>query len=431
VARAKLALQRLVLRSADALPWGLLYRGIARSGAALLAWRERGASAYVRGGVEGPDFVPGLSDVDLTIVVPEDPSGPGVAARRVRDRRDRVRRRLPFQGLVLDWPAVYEDSELLDLAPHSALTYRGAGYYGEGASLDRVLLLERPGLYGTTADWYLIRGPALRAPEPPRGRERRLIAAWLELTFWWRQLFAAYAGPAGPRLADMCVKCVAEPMRIWLWLTHGERVDGRADVLRRAVDAMPEERDVFERVLALRAELPRSPDPPLAETLPGMIRISGRIAALIDAEAEAAGSTEVRLAGDAHGDHLPLTDWRALVCPPAADESFELRHDDLSEPGVLRAAASIGEGPYPTWRVGGVMIRPGSPYLRTRMRAIQCAATDPVSFALADGKSVARFPNLAGWSAADMAARAVAAPRAERFRQSVADGDPVLELAPG
>lgn len=446
--RAKLALQRLVLRSAGALPWTLVYRAIARVGAALITWRERGASAYVRGGVEGPDFVPGLSDVDLTIVLAEDRSRQGAAARRARARRDRMRRALPFNRLVLDWPCVYEEGELRDLAASSALTYDGLGYLGDRASLDRILMLERPGLYSATAGWHLIAGPGVQVPEPAREPQEGLIAAWLELTFWWRQLFAACAGPAGVRQADMCVKCVAEPARIWLWLTRGERIAGRDEVLRRAVEAMPEEREVLERALAVQAELPRSPDAPLAETLRGMVRISERIAALMDAEAEAAGATEVRLAGDAHGGHLPLLDWRALVCPPEPQEWFELRNGDLAEPGALQGAASTGAGPYPTWRAGNVMIRPGSPYLRTRMRAIHCRATDPVSFALAGGEPVARFPNLPGWSAADVADRAVTehtarlrsggqdegllrtAARASRFRQTVAEGDPVLELTP-
>ena len=42
------------------------------------------------------------------------------------------------------------------------------------------------------------------------------------------------------------------------------------------------------------------------------------------------------------------------------------------------------------------------------MRGIQCRTTDPVSFALADGETVARFPDVSGWSALDCARRAVA-----------------------
>jgi hypothetical protein len=396
-----------------------------------------------------------------------------------------MRRALPFTELVLDWPCVYEDGELRDLVGSSALNYGlgnagrdRAAYFGDRTSLDHILMLERPGLYSATANWHLIRGSGWQSPESSRDPQQQRIAAWLELTFWWRQLFAICTGP-GLREADMCIKCTAELARIWLWLAHGEWMAGRAEVLRRALEVMPEERDVLRRTLELWAELPRSLDSPLAETLPALVRISARIAALIDAEATAAGSSDVKLAGgnpaelvppggawkptgplacEADPLLLPLTDWRALACPLAPDDSFALIRADLREPAVLRAAASSREGPYPTWRADGVMIRPGSPYLRTRLRAIQCRTTDPVSFALADGQSVAGFPNLRGWSAADMAERAVAehrawlrsrgasagdgssasarrelallltAARAALFYETVANGDPLLSL---
>jgi hypothetical protein len=404
-------------------------------GTAFLTWRERGASGYIRGGVEGPDFVPGLSDVDLTIVLAQDPEGPGSAARRVRRRRDRMRRALPFTGLVLDWPSVYEETELRELVASSALTFGlgppdrpaadQAGYLGDRASLDRIVMLERPGLYGAMADWHLLRGPGFQSGERPRDPQLRLGASWLELVFWWRQLFAACATPTGPRMADMCVKCIAEPVRILLWLAHGEHMRGRAEVIRRAIDLMPEERDVLRSTLELQAALPKSPEPPLVEVLPALIRISGRIAALIDAEADAAGSTEVRLTGGGpaelvlpEGGHepsgrvLPLADWRGLASPSTPDDSFALLSADPREPAVLLAAASGRDGPYPTLRADGLMIRPGATYPRTRHRAIQCRTTDPVSFALGDGRSVAPFPNLRGWSAQDLARRAVAEHRA-------------------
>ena len=41
------------------------------------------------------------------------------------------------------------------------------------------------------------------------------------------------------------------------------------------------------------------------------------------------------------------------------------------------------------------------------LRSVQCQPTDPVSTALADGRTVARFPELAGWSAIHSARRAV------------------------
>jgi hypothetical protein len=43
---------------------------------------------------------------------------------------------------------------------------------------------------------------------------------------------------------------------------------------------------------------------------------------------------------------------------------------------------------------------------------VQCPASDPVSFALLDGRAHAAFPEMPGWSARDWAARAVAEHRA-------------------
>src|SRR5207244_2317348 len=98
-------------------------------------------------------------------------------------------------------------------------------------------------------------------------------------------------------------------------------VDGRVDVLARALRQMPEEETAFRYALELQGSLRDSPAPPLAEVLPALIRLSARIAELICAEVAAAGVTEVRLAG-ADPDELiggsrtagvlPLADWRAL-----------------------------------------------------------------------------------------------------------------------
>jgi hypothetical protein len=45
---------------------------------------------------------------------------------------------------------------------------------------------------------------------------------------------------------------------------------------------------------------------------------------------------------------------------------------------------------------------------RGMLRAVQCQATDPVSWAMSDGQTVADFPEQPGWSALDSARRAVA-----------------------
>ena len=312
--RAALAAHRLVLLTAQT-PlrrlWGAAYRGVARAGAAYLTWGERDAAAYVRAGVGTSDFLPGLSDVDVTVVLAEDPAGPGSAGARARRRWERLYRGLPVTRLLLDWPRIYDDADLRVLAGASALTY-GLDDSGKPAG-------------GGTA-W----SSALTAA-PPAGQEARA---------------------------------------------------------------------------------------------------------------------------------LPLCDWRSIVCPALPDESFVLLPGDPGDPAVLGAAARAWRtGPCPALRAEGLMIFPADSLEGTRLRAIKCRTTDPVSFALAGGAAVAAFPEVRGWSAEDTARRAVAehrprlraqrgsagengsreadgptlgmfltAARAALFLESIREGDPVLAL---
>lgn len=467
--RLVLAAHRLVLRSGAGRlrpAWSAAYRAAARVAAAYLVRGEAGASAYARGGLATGDVQPGLSDVDVAVVLPADPAGHGVAAERVRRRWERLRGAVPAVQLLVDWPRVYEDADLRDLVGTSALTYGleggDAGYFGERASLDRLRMLERPGLHATAAGWRRLTGPERRPPEPRREEDVERIAAWLELLYWWRWAFPICLDPLRPRSAGLCVKLVAEPARIWLWLAHGERVAGRDDALARAIVRLPEEEPALRAAQRLRRGLGAAPAPPLAEALPAMVRISERIAGLLDEESHARGWTEVRLAGELAGGAaaLPLADWRALACPAGPDESLASRDGDPGDPAAVRAAALAPEtGPYPALRSGGLLVLPAGSLLRSRLRAVKCRTSDPVSFALLDGARVARFPDAPGWSAGDTARRAVAehrawlhappgswggsaagdppalalgrlltAGRAALFHESVASGDPELPL---
>jgi hypothetical protein len=460
--------------------WALGYRAVAKAYAAYLTRGEGAAARYVRGSVGTDDFLAGVSDVDVAVVLPHDPACAGRARERATERWQRPRRALPVLDLVFDYPLVFEDRELGEAVGSSALTYgidaageASASYYGRNAGSGRTRMLERPGLYGSTSDWRLLGGPERRPREPARDRQLERIAGWLELLYWWRWAFVVCADPSGPRTPSLCVKLVAEPARIWLWLAHGERRAARVDVLRTVARRLPAEAASMQRALALAKSLPESPDPPLAEALPVLLRLSQRIADLIGAELEPAGVTEVRLAGGdppelilstgrwrraralADGedpDLLPLTDWRSVVWSMVPDESFALLTGDPADPAALRAAAGSQEyGPYVALSTGGLMLFPSAILWRTRLRAVQCPATDPVSFALAQGSRVARFPNVRGWSAEDAARRAVAehrawlrAPaagedglalamlltsaRAALFLESVVDGDPELPL---
>ncbi len=485
------AVQRAVLLSSETrlrAIWALLYRIAARIFVVSLLWRElRVATAYMER--EGPDFLPGLSDVDLVVVLRDGRGDRGAAAMRVRQRAGRMRgRKLLRQFPIIDDLRVYEQSQLRDLVGASALTYglddprmadpARTAYVGDAANADPVRLLTRPGLYDTLDNWRRLVGRDRRPAEPARDPQLQRIDAWLELVFWWRMLPRAFVDPAGARLADLCVKCVAESVRIWVWLTSGERLGGRQEALERGIALLPEEQNGFRQVLALRRSLTRRADPTrgLDESLPLLVRMSTRIAAAVDAAAQASGFTEVTLAGNdppepvlAGGpwkpnrslsggrapDVLPLADWRALACPLAPDDTFAPLTADPADASAYIAAAGVNDGPYPTLLADRLLIRPGTRFVRTRLRAIECRTTDPVSFALLEGSRTASFPNLRGWSIADTAARAVAehrrwvvpepaagpgdgggrelgmllsAARAAALLQSVAAGAPVMPL---
>jgi hypothetical protein len=403
--------------------WVAGYRLAARAWAAYLAYGERGASAYVRGSVGGDDALPGLSDVDVAVVLDEDPRGPNIARLRTRDRWMRLRRAFRLTDLLLDYPLILEQAQLHDVLAASTFTVTDSAYYGPAFSEDKGRMLERPGLYGSAQDWRLMSGPERRPAAPLRDAQERRIAAWLELVYWWQWVVPACADP-GPRTASLCVKLVSEPARIWLWLAHGWKGGDRPEVLRAARERLPEEEEGLRLALELHDRLPSSPDPPLGEILPCLMRMSVRIAGRLAEEVADEGDTEVRLVGTPdqvvvpHGmerasNPLPLCDWRSLVHPRLPDETFFLFPGDASRPESLCAASgACAYGPLPILRTEELMVSAGVSRQRTGLRALKCPLSDPVSFAVADARELAVFPNVAGWSAHDWARRAVAEHRA-------------------
>ncbi len=147
-----------------------------------------------------------------------------------------------------------------------------------------------------------------------------------------------------------------------------------------------------------------------------------------------------------------------LSDPP--DETLVPSPLDPARLADLVAAVGAGShGCYPALRHGRLLVLASRRWPRTHLRAVQCALTDPVSFALLDGRPAASFAEVPGWSAGDAAARAVAehrawlahgdlvvgmdalqpsgaeelgmlvsAIRASLFADSVADGEPVLTV---
>jgi predicted nucleotidyltransferase len=441
------ATQRLMLRT-DRTPLRVLWRSAHEIAIRLVAEtlaRRGDASVFVKGSFGFGKPVFGVSDVDLVVVVP-------TRADRVTDARavESVKRR--WRRIVQLFPPlnelfhifVYDSRSLRDAASAPFVTFGldrqppRAGFLGPRPLVDEMGLQERPELYGATREWRLVAGRRSLVPPPPDDIARRRIASWLELQFWWRYVFPACLDPSGPRLPYLCVKLVAEPARIWLWLAHGEQIYSRVEVLERALQRLPEEELAFRRALDLHRALATSPAPPLADMLPHLVRLSSLIAWELRRQLEPAGETAVRLAGatgsaiTAHGlqslnspSMLPLVDWRARTVPPLPDEVFSITDADPADPAALAAAAvSDRPGEYRALWTEDLLILPaaraegrgrgGEPehgsarFNRVKLRGIQCPPTDPVSFALANGETVALFPNAPGWSAHDCANRAVA-----------------------
>jgi hypothetical protein len=443
-------LHRLLCTTTAGAPrlWARAYEIAGRAYGAYLVRGERPAAVYLRGSQGAGDPVHGLSDIDIAVLAP-----PG-RRMRVRARWRRARRLLG--DLLFDWPLVLEPPDLRDcaattrtfgLAAEVSAEREGQSlYWGRGADEDRTRLAERPELYAATAGWRLVRGPELRPPEQERPLPERGHAAWLLLQHWWRLLFPVCIDPSGPRTAYLCWKLYAEPARIWLWLARDERFDLREPALRRAAMALPEEAEAMERALALGRALHRSPAPPLDEVTPYLVRMSGRIAALLGAQAERTAATEVVLdwggpnelvlpLGGLAGDQgrgpglLPLVDWRAFVIGRLPDETFGLLPDDPSDAAALARGAHMGaQGAYPVLAADGLLVLLTSSWKRTRLRAVQCAVSDPVSTALVSGANAARFPDLPGWSARDCAQRAVAEHRVA-LREPHPEGHSGHELA--
>jgi hypothetical protein len=468
--RAAATFQRIVLRTERGplrLVWRLGFALLERAYVMALRGRESGATIYLRDS-RAPTL--GLSDVDPVVIVPLDPHGQGEARNRVLTRRARLERLAPrLCATLFDSPRVFEGTEADRVQP--AQMHDGAPLYtGANGHADRARLAERPDLYGHGTGWRLAAGRARPLEAGPSTPEERRLTGWLSLQASWRWLLQSAPEPSGPRWADLCVKAVADPARIWLWLALGERTDGRRGTLERALSAMPEHERALRAAIDLERRIASAPANP--EFAAHAVAMAGAVADLITRELDHHGHDDVRLVDDGEltlprnpawrlasvsrePRLVPLVDWRALcgawligdgVPPPAPpDETLAPVGLDPANLGELRTAVLAGDaGPYPALRSGPLLVLASRPWSRTQLRAVQCAATDPVSFALLDRHASAGYPAVAGWSADHTAGRAVSesaprlatgnlpalvtAARAALFLLSVRDGEPTLTI---
>jgi hypothetical protein len=440
-------LARLMLRTSNtplSAVWALAYWSVMRSAVAIIRGQYREASIYLKGSFASREEVYGISDVDMVVVLPLDGAPQGSSQLSARESWKQLRHRLPLFKLVIQHCWFYEEDDFRKSVSASCLTYGLSsshdGQYDDQAVFlgshplhDHMGLQTQPSLYGARSEWRHLGGknrlPAVGKDDP----QNRRLAAWFHLQYWWRHAYLACAEPARDHVPLLCAKLIAEPVRLWLWVERTEQVETREAALRRGLSELPEEREVLQLGLDLLKALPRSPHPPLPEVIAALLRHTERLALQMGAAAEAAGSVEVRLAGSAQlavtsdmvdrihalnalgesGELLPLADWRARAVPNVPDEAIMLIQANAVDPAFLALMAHADGGDaIPAFRYNSMLIMPTTNPERGVLRAVQCQPTDPVSMALADGRTIARFPELSGWSALHSARRAVAEHRA-------------------
>ncbi len=382
---------------------------------ALAGWLRlgtRSASVYLRRSAVSGDYVFGVSDVDLALIAPR-----ATDVERARRRHERLCALLPPLRDFLDL-GTYEEAALGRAVGSSILTYPdGSAYWSNAEPGAELWLLKRPGIHRPLADWRRLAGRDRRPHVGEYGAQERRIAGWLELGVWWSYAVTA-ARRGGEPDARSCAKHVAETARIGLWLEHGEEARSRGEALRTALLHLPEEAPALELALHQLEAPPGSPGR-LDDVLPFMVRQSERIARLLAAEVNGAGATAVRLVGgdpaelvlapgalDQVSRPLPLVDWVARAASWLPDEAFGVMGLDPTRAADLCAAARPGGGVEPALEADGLLIFPRGRW--GSLRTLQCAVSEPVTFALLEGRAEAGFPEVPGWSARDCARRAVA-----------------------
>jgi hypothetical protein len=405
------------------------YAGAARAVGAALVKAVPGSAVYRRGEDE---VLGGVSDIDLVHVVPD-----GLESASGRMRR-RLQALLPGARRLLS-VVTYEQRQLEAAVVAPLPLYPGPLVHRRPYLEDELWLRVRPGLYGPTDGWRLVAGAGSLPPAPPRDEQHERVAAWLELQWWWRHLIQACLEPERAYVTSLLGKLVAEPARILLWLEQRRRASRREAL----AEVEPDTARLAQRALRSAAPLSAAER---AALLAAAVRLSARVAAHMDDAAAAAGATEVRLTGGR--TPLPLLDARALTAPPRPHEAITVEEASLADPERIAVAARTASADrYRGVRDGALLLVVGPDLWPDGwLRTLQCRATDPVTFALLEGRETASFPNLAGWSIQSVARRAVdehaawlehdpeaagpSAARATALSRSLAEGRPTIDRAP-
>lgn len=391
--------------------WALAYRGAAWAIAGWLGRRES-VGVYLRGSGTGPEVVYGLSDLDLAVIADDDET-----AARVRKRWARLKEALEPFGRPVECHYLESRATVAATGASSVFTH---GLDRSAPGPGSAPMQERPCLDGEVAGWRRLWGRDMRPANAGRGHAEmeRPSVAWLELQFWWRHAFVVASHPRDAWLGLSCVKLVAEPLRTLMWLEDGDRRGTRVGVLEEARRRVPEQERAIAHALDLWRRLPDAPVPDAGLVIRSLAEVSALVARRIDELAEGRGHELVALEGltadrplevAPEGEALPLVDWRARTLGPMPDQVFIPVPGDAADASRVTEVAAAARNPvYPVLLHGErLMILPTTNGGAARQRCAQCAASDPVSFAVASGGDQAAFPELPGWSARDAARRAV------------------------
>ncbi len=168
-------------------------------------------SLYLSRGCSKQEIVPGLSDIDLIVVVREGPRG-------------EIERRFRFLQAV--------SGGLIPYDPAFVLTEAEMRYRWESTPLWRYRYQEGK------ENWRLLWGRDARALLPEMSEQERKASCVGEMNYWWVQ-FARFVLGDGPESRDtivrnsICYKAVAEVLNARHTLRTGEHCYAKAEALRR------------------------------------------------------------------------------------------------------------------------------------------------------------------------------------------------------
>ena len=292
--------------------------------------------------------MPGLSDIDVVAVAPEQRG-----AELLRQRRARLHARAPWGARPVT-VAVYDEESLAGTVAGSCLTHgfdvRPAAppawslRRSPRASGDSMGLRLRPKVPPAPSNWRLLAGRDRRPPAPvPTGQERRLVA-WLELQYWWRRAFAACCRPHALGTPYLCVKLItgAGP-----YLALGDRGPGhhvpRRGPRARATRAARGARGLRPRRAAgaVAAATPTRRWRRSSRSSPGS---ADAWRACLPPRPREAGVTEVRLRGAEPAKRSRALSSTGARAPSAEEERLFLLPGSHPDPVTLAESGARGSG---------------------------------------------------------------------------------------